>query len=98
MDTSFLILFSWYLIIPISLIGFGLLAQKIFYREVVVDNFGYAGLFGISFFVIYSYLSNFFIPHSKTHNLILVITGLFIFIFFSFNQKKKNLKNKLYFY
>ena len=42
MDTSFLILFSWYLIIPISLIGFGLLAQKIFYREVVVDNFGYA--------------------------------------------------------
>ena len=97
MDTSFLILFSWYLIIPISLIGFGLLAQKIFYREVVVDNFGYAGLFGISFFVIYSYLSNFFIPHSKTHNLILVITGLFIFIFFFIQSKKEKFKKQTVF-
>ena len=42
-------------------------------------------------------MSNFFIPHSKTHNLILVITGLFIFIFFFIQSKKEKFKKQTVF-
>ena len=45
-------------------------------------NFGYVGIIGIFFLVIYSYLSNIFIAHSKIHNVVIILIGFFIFINF----------------
>ena len=53
-------------------------------------NFGYVGIVGIFFLVIYYYISNIFIAHSKIHNVIIILIGFFIFIIFF----KKNIKNK----
>lgn len=95
MDNSLLILTFWYLLIPTSITGFGLILQKIFYKEVSEFNFGYAGIFGISFLIIYSYFTNFFFAHSKIHNLFLLIIGLILFIYFTLSYKNKNYKNQI---
>tara|TARA_Y100000992_G_C21269667_1_gene495938 strand:- start:86 stop:1795 length:1710 start_codon:yes stop_codon:yes gene_type:complete len=95
MDNSLLILIFWYLLIPTSIIGFGLILQKIFYSETLVYNFGYAGIFGICFLIIYSYLTNFFFAHSKVHNVFFLIAGLLLFIYFTFNSKNKNFNNQI---
>ncbi len=95
MDNSLLILIFWYLLIPSSIIGFGLILQKIFYRETLVYNFGYAGIFGICFLIIYSYLTNFFFAHSKIHNIFFLIVGLLLFIYFIFKSKNKNFNNQI---
>ena len=45
-------------------------------------DIGYTGLFGLILLILYSYLSNIFIPHSKIHNLLILIIGLLFFFVF----------------
>ena len=66
--------------------------QKIFIKKNDEYNFGYLGLFGIFFLIIYSYISNAFIPHSKLHNFIILFFGFLFFITNLLISKKTNFK------
>ncbi len=78
-----------YILIILSVVGFGFLSTILFNRLNISNNLGYFGLIGLFFLSIYSYLSLIFIKHSYFHNVILLIIGLAsFFIYF-----KKNIKN-----
>ena len=68
--------------ICLSFIGFGVLVGLFFPFYQKKFNLGYLGLTGILFSTLYSYLSNYFIPHSKVHNLLFLSTGFIFFIHF----------------
>lgn len=91
MSNNIFLIFIWYLIIPSSIIGYGIFFQKIIFEKLTDINIGYLGLFGIFFFITYSYLSNFLIPHSKIHNLVFIFLG---FVFFLKNYFSKNFNKK----
>ena len=84
---NFIIFTTYYVLILLSIIGYGLYFLKILKIKLDFINFGYAGLFGIYILIIYSYFSNLFIAHSVTHNLIVLFIGLILF----FYSMKKNI-------
>ena len=89
-----LILISYYFIILISILGYGLFFLELFKKKLDSSNFGYVGLFGIYVLLIYSYLSNFVIAHSLLHNTLLLILGLIFFslrILNNFSEYKKEI-------
>ncbi len=69
-----------YFIILYSTLGFGLFFERIFYKKNYSDNFGYAGLYGIFFLILYSYFSNFIFTHNIIHNSLILLIGLICFI------------------
>ena len=77
------ILYSGYIIILFSIIGFGYISSKILSSRLSV---GELGLNGILFMTILSYLTNFLITHNYVHNSIFLIIGLLGF-FFSIKKK-----------
>ena len=77
-----------YFLIIISILGFGLFFLKIFKYKDDKPNFGYAGLGGIFIILIYSYLSNLFLPHSIFHNTIFILFGFLIFFVQIINYEK----------
>ena len=81
----------YYWIITFSLIGYGILFNKIFLRSSEKD-IGFIGINGIFVLIFISYLSSFFLPHTKLFNSILLLIGL---INFSINTKiiQKNIKD-----
>ena len=83
---NFIIFTTYYALILLSIIGYGLYFLKILKIKLDFINFGYAGLFGIYILIIYSYFSNLFIAHSATHNLIVLFIGLILFFY---SMKKK---------
>tara|TARA_B110000196_G_C21138102_1_gene662308 strand:+ start:178 stop:1863 length:1686 start_codon:yes stop_codon:yes gene_type:complete len=95
MNFSFYNYIFFYFIILFSVIGYGLFFAKITQRTNIQKNFGYAGLLGLFFLTIYSYISHFIIAHSLLHNSILVILGIFFFIFYIFRDP--NNKKEIYF-
>jgi len=96
---DFLLFFIFYLIIAISVLGYGLLLNsklKIYNFEL---NIGLIGLLGVLFLIIYSYLSHYFsIIHTKEHNSILLTFGLISFIYYFFKNKIKELNFFFYFF
>ena len=80
MSSEIFILMFWYLIIPSSILGYGIFFQRLVSRDLVNVNIGYLGLLGIFFLISYSYLSNLLIPHTKIHNLFFVLGGLLFFL------------------
>ena len=79
-----LIIFYWLSIF--SCLGYGLLISKICNNKISINNYGYQGLFGILFLIIYSYISNFFFAHNLLHNSILVLVGLASSIYFAYKK------------
>ena len=74
-------LILYYFLILVAILGYGLFFLKIFRIKSINNDFGYVGLFGIYVLIIYSYLSNFFIGHSKIHNILLLSIGIGIFLY-----------------
>ena len=89
------ILILYYFLILIAILGYGLFFSKIFKIKLISNNFGYVGLFGIYVLIIYSYLSNFFIAHSKLHNILLLSIGVGIFLYRIFRNYSKYRKEML---
>ena len=93
MSVDFILFFLSYFIILTSILGYGLL----FYgslKRIKNFNFGYIGLIGIFFLILYSYLSNIFISHSEIHNLLFLTIGFIYFIIFTkkfYNKIKKEI-------
>ena len=83
---NLIIFITYYVLILLSIIGYGLYFLKILKIKLDFINFGYAGLFGIYILIIYSYFSNLFIAHSEIHNLIVLFIGLILFFY---SMKKK---------
>ena len=99
MSLNFFIFFAYYFIILFSIIGYGyfLLSFDIKNNKNYL-NFGYIGIVGLFFLIIYSYLSNIFISHSKNHNIIVLIFGLISFLYFFIKYyKKKSFKKNFIF-
>jgi len=82
------ILYSGYLIIITSIIGFGYLSSKLLSVRL---SLGELGLSGILFMTILSYITNFVVSHGFIHNSIFLFTGLFVFLLIF---KKKIVKKK----
>ena len=80
MFTNLIILTLSYLFVTFSLLGYGLLFERLFKKNHKIINLGFSGLYGILILLIYSYISNFFIPHSINHNFILILFGFILFI------------------
>ena len=80
MTFNLLILFSFYFLIIFSVIGYGSFFCKILLGNNNL-NFGFKGLYGLFLLIVYSSLSHYFIAHSLLHNSLILIFGLFLFIF-----------------
>ena len=79
MFINFYTFFIFYIFIISSIVGYGFLICNFFRSSIGSKNIGYYGLFGIFFFVIYSYFSSLFISHGMYHNLIFLGLG-FVFL------------------
>ena len=93
MSVDFILFFLSYFIILTSILGYGLLFYG-YLKRVNNYNFGYIGLIGIFFLILYSYASNVFFPHSEIHNLVFLFLGFIYFIIFTkknFNETKKEI-------
>ena len=87
-------LFFYFYLISFSLIGYGLLANKVL--SINANNIGYLGLLGISVLTILSYASSIFISHGYVFNLVLIIFGIVLFVIFFKNIT--NMKKELTYY
>ena len=67
-----------YFLILLSTIGFGYSVLNYSGHKILGNNLGYAGLTGILFLVIISYISHFFVPHNYIFNSLILIIGLFL--------------------
>jgi len=88
---NILILFVFYFLILISIMGYGFLLDA---RERNYFSIGLLGLKGLFVLIILSYLTNFFTPHNLIHNSIILIIGILLFIY---NYKTKVKTNNNYF-
>ncbi len=88
MLNNFFSLIVSYFFTSISVVGYGLIFKKFFFKNLKLD-FGYYGLYGIYFLLIYSYFSNYFIAHSYIHNLFILLIGFFYFNIFLLKRLKE---------
>ena len=79
MTFNLLILFSFYFLIIFSVIGYGSFFVRYYQKNNLI--FGFKGLYGLFLLIVYSSLSHYFIAHSLLHNSLILIFGLFLFIF-----------------
>ena len=84
-----LILLLFYFSITFSIIGYGNIFSLILNRKYSI---GEKGLNGILLLIIISYLTNFFSPHSLSHNLFIISIGLLSFFYYLFQNFRDNLK------
>jgi len=96
MNYNLIIFISYFLLITISILGYGLLFQRLLNIKIDVHNFGYVGLFGIYILLIYSYLSNLIIAHFELHNLLVLIFGITAFTFSTYKKHRKYKKEYIF--
>ena len=86
-------LFIYYPLILISILGFGFFTSK---KIIKLNNLnlGYQGIIGIFFLLLISYITTQFIAHNEIFNSIILIIGIILFIFYfkQFNINKANAK------
>ena len=87
MISNIYIFIFYYLLISLSIIGYGHIFFLLNKNLKISSNFGYAGLTGLLVLSIYSYLSSFFYEHSLIHNLILILIGFAYYVFIFFKKK-----------
>ena len=86
--SQILTLIIFYFLILFSILGYGRIVT-IFNSNYQASSFD--GLIGISILILISFLTNIFFPHNFIHNSIIILFGLFIFIF----DLKNNYLNRL---
>ena len=98
---TFLFFISTYIILVLSIIGYGIFFSINFtsYNKITNNKIstGYIGLYGIFILILISYLTNIFFPHNTTHNLVVFLIGITFFIYYLFNLKIQTFKDKKYF-
>ena len=93
---NLIIFITFYFTIIFSVLGYGYLAVNFSKKKYILHDLGYIGLVGILFLIIISYISHFFVSHNYIFNSLILIIGLFLFIFKILKDKKflekKNIK------
>ena len=84
---NFSIYLSSYVIIILSVLGYGLFFQKILQNSLDIE-FEYNLLGSLFFLTSLSYFTHFFFKHGYVHNTIIIILGIISFIYHFFNSKK----------
>ena len=84
-----------YILIILSVVGFGFLPSIIFNKFNISKNLGYYGLIGLFFLGLYSYLSSIFIKHTYLHNSILLFIGLVSFYYY-FKKNYRDFKPQIF--
>ena len=84
---NLLIYLFFYVLITISVVGYGFLIQNILKNKTHI-NFEYNLLGSLLFLIFLSYLTHFFFNHGYLHNIIIIIIGIISFIFSFLNEKK----------
>ena len=77
----------FYVMITISVIGYGLLFQNTL-RNYAQIEFEYNLLGSLLFLIFLSFLTHFFFNHGYLHNMIILILGIILFMFYFFKEKK----------
>jgi hypothetical protein len=91
-----LIFLFFFLIIIISIIGYGLFMGYFLQFNILNLNIGIFGLLGIFFCTLISYCTHVFFSHGFIHNSIVNLVGIILFFFFllkNFDEYKKGLFN-----
>jgi len=83
------ILFATSLVITFSIIGYGFLLYDFLNLKKIYTNLGLIGILGLFFLSIISNFTHIFIPHDYFHNLILIIFGLILLLYFKLGSKFK---------
>ena len=86
--SQILTLIIFYFLILFSILGYGRIVT-IFNSNYQASSFD--GLIGISILILISFITNLFFPHNFIHNSIIILFGLFFFIF----DLKNNYVNRL---
>ena len=82
----------YYFFLLFSVVGYGYCFTKLFTKE-KKNNLGYLGLFGIFFLILISYFSHLFISHNLYFNSIILLFGLFNFLYYIFRNYQNEKKN-----
>ena len=80
------------LLFGFSYIGYGKFFNNLIFKGATNVNYGQLGLLGIFFLILISYFTSFFIAHNSTHNIVILITGIFLFFFEKTKTDFSNLK------
>ena len=80
------------LVILLSITGYGLLMLKVINHKDLNYNYGLAGILGLFFLSIFSSYSHIILSHNFLFNIIIILIGFFLLLFFS----KLNLKETKY--
>lgn len=77
--------------ILLSTLGYGLFIQKLFKFNLIENNVGIQGIFGLFTLSLVSSYSHLFVAHNIYHNLIVFIVGLILFLIFIKKIKLRSL-------
>ena len=90
-----IIFFSFFFILLLSTIGFGILFQNLCFgsiKNLEEQNSIYIGFYGLFFLICISLVTSLLFPHNFTHNILIHFFGILSFILFKIKNKKKYLK------
>ena len=82
MKPDLFILLFFYITSLFSILGYGLIFQKLIKTPKNLICIGYSGLFGVFFLIVISYITNIFLSHNLLHNSIIFFIGLIVFFYF----------------
>ena len=78
--------FLYPFLILTSVVGYGLLFQRIFlFKKNIFLNLPIIGIFGLFILYLLSFSTHLILPHNFIHNFITLLLG--IFLFYKFNKK-----------
>ena len=93
--SNIVIFFLSFYILLISVIGYGILFQKLCFGSIKDMNdqkVVYTGFYGLFLLTFISLITSFFFSHNFTHNILLHSIGIFLFIFLEVKNKKNYLQ------
>jgi len=93
--SNIVIFFLSFYILLISVIGYGILFQKLCFGSIKDMNdqkVVYTGFYGLFLLTFISLITSFFLSHNFTHNILLHSIGIFLFIFLEVKNKKNYLQ------
>ena len=93
--SNIVIFFLSFYILLISVIGYGILFQKLCFgpiKDMNNQKVVYTGFYGLFLLTFISLITSFFLAHNFTHNILLHSIGIFLFIFLEVKNKKNYLQ------
>ena len=88
---NLLIVTSYYLLILISIIGYGLIFNRLFKLNLSLKEFSLIGIIGLIFITFISFVTNIVVAHNFEHNILFLSIGItYFFLFDNYFFFKKN--------